>query len=687
MRLGGQDFSLNLTRGAAFTVDVDPTVEPTPITTVDLDDFPFLRRLGGVTELQEQIAVLDANDPNDPTRAELKARLDIKLAKLSEAIAGDPATALALEDRTLDQGPTLALITAGVGPQRLATPVVFFDRAEGVPEAVRTDVQLRRGSTRRGERVHYGWGRKPGEPCVKLAELPRWCLAQRNVVDPNLPDFWIEFDLIKQLAVSSTRLRLFGMGLTKAQIDEAEAYFDAAGFDLIRFAKGVKFRPAIEANRSSLPSSRAVQQLAHEVYGGDFIPPDLSNEHLLKVLFKGMRPCWPEPTSDGPTVRLHFSRFEKRDPAGPGGYELPDVEVVLDEAKASLRRIRYRFDRLAAWTTVEAEDGAHPWTAWGHAKRLAHLASFIVGQYEGHVASHLLLESLQVALARVEVSDELHEFFEPFVRGVAEVNNYGNGLIVGADGILCRGTGLTPKGALDYAAWAVGQHDWRGFTPRERTAGRDEHDFSKSARAFWEFAKDLVRRNMPSFSVHKESYRRLVNEVVTNSVPCTAQDRARFDPAVRSEVSNPANDPRRPTVNGTSRALSTIDFEAEGASEDVVDFLTFFVYHASFLHTHANDQQRDIGGDLRVCPMSVRRRGVPGSEDEFWADYAPRASEAAMQLFLVDVLSRVDTARLITQGILSLFVSDRVRRVSEEIQAALKASGVDLERVRRAPTI
>ncbi len=685
LRVRGAVYGVTPKTELDFEVQIDDPTSGEGIVALRGEDYPLLAMVSGLTELDDRLRALD---PRDERAASLRDERERALDALEGAVAAEPLIAQALEETPPATQPTVAVFKVGSGPQRVEHRVAFSARPN-LETADQLRTQIRWAAPSKGtDDVEYGWGRRPGEPCVKKSGLPRWCLQQRNVVEPELPDAEIEFNLLWHLATSKDRLRLLGMGLTTNQVNSAEAYFDSADFfDFIRRAKGLRFGPAIDANRQPLPSSQQIQQLAYSTFEGSFHPATIANADLVKTLFLGMKPCWPEPTAEGPTVRMHFTAFEHRTPAEPDGYELPDVEVVLNADKTDLVRIRYRFEETLAWTVVDAGEDDQRWTDWGHAKRLAFLAAFVHGQYEGHVAAHLLLESLQVALARVDVSDEVRDFLEPFVRGVAEVNNYGNDLIVGEFGILCRGVGLTLDGSVTYAAHSLGKHDWKGFQPRGRTAGRDEHDNSTRARAYWNFVLDFVRQRMPPFVTHSASYERLVTEMVAHSVPCTAPKREAFEPSVHGEIPDPPDHPGRVFVDGRARSLSMIRFADPDASQQVVQFLAFFIYQATYVHTNANDQQRDVGGDLRVCPMGIRGRGVPASEDDFWTHFAPRPSEAAMQLFLIDVLSQVDTPRLVLDGLSEWFAEDDLHRFAEGMQSQLETRGVFLDRIRRAPSI
>ena len=684
LEVNGVRYPIEVGDNRSFRVDLEGLRSDDDIVAVDIENYPRLREATGLIDLDRRINAL-------PPGAADRVRLEVERAQLATSlelsIAQDPLTAAALEGER--EVPTTVGVLRGDDAPAPAT-VAFLPSPSKRPGIFATKVWLDDLKDADAE-GHYGWARKDDrDPCRKMAELPRWCLLQRNAAEPNLPDPATEANLLKHLTLSRTRVKLFGLSLTRAQMEAAVAYLEGGSpFDLIRKAKRLAFEPAVAMNREPNLSSEAVQDLAHRYAYDDFNGVDASNDGLLHALFLGMKPCWPEPHADGAVVRYIFSDFDQKKVASNEAtpYLLPDVEIVLNDALTALHAIRYRFARDEPWTEVASDASTDPWTSWGHAKRIARLANFIHGQYEGHLVAHLSLEALQVAILRVALSRDVQVFLRPFVEGVAEVNNYGNDIIVGEFGALCRGTGLSMKGSLQYAAYAMGRSDWKDYAPRTSAKGRPDFLFARRAGAFWRFAQNFVEQTMPPFSAHQESYRLLVDELVNHAVPCAAPTEKPYIDAVHSEVPNSPTHAARRVVNGQPRALSAIDFNDSRAEQDLVQFLTFFVFQATFLHTHANDQMRDLGGDLRVAPLGLRQRGVPTSEQEFWSDYAPRPPEAALQLFLVDVLSQVETRRLDNSGLFGFIQPDDLHIHANLARSRLADVGVKVHRIRRGPVI
>ena len=617
-----------------------------------------------------------------------RSREGVSKEDIELAIAGDPLSALALEGKKESLLKLGALRTPSPTGERVKVVGFVYDPASDVRPRTFVDPSDKR--KRRGlEPVEYGWGRKPGEPCQQLADLPRWCLEQRSIVSPNLPDPWVEMSLLYYLASSNERLRLFGLGLTKEQIDEGESQLRHG--NLIDWVKLQRFNQAIEANRSIPPSSEEIQKTATKLLceNKTWETSEITNsdDDLLATLFRGLRPSWPQVETHGRrVVRVHFpyERVSETTKA-EGGYLLPDVEVVLNENLSKIELIRYRFDNSSPFTEVQADEKAGLWSEWGHAKRLVRLALFVQGQYESHLAAHILLEALQVAIARCgeKIAPPVREFLEPFVTGVAEINNYGNGIIVGESGIVCRGTGLSTNGSLAYASHALGLCDWYRFAPREATSIA-EGDYMKNAQNYWWFVRAYVNRHMPSYAEYKSSYEALVNEVVQHSVGCTAPHREDYIESVRTEIPIKEHSERRRDGEKVF-AISDINFGSDEADKRVAEFLSYFIFQASFLHTHANDSQRDFGGDLRLCPLGVRLPTAPTSEEEFWAHHAPHPQDAALQLFLVDVLSQVETPRIIRNSFFSLVFQDNLESFARE-QRTLTDDPM-FASIRRAPAV
>jgi hypothetical protein len=163
---------------------------------------------------------------------------------------------------------------------------------------------------------------------------------------------------------------------------------------------------------------------------------------------------------------------------------------------------------------------------------------------------------------------------------------------------------------------------------------------------------------------------------------------------VHGEIPAPPHDARRPR----GQALSEPDLDGPNAADELRQLLAFFLYAATFVHTHANDQQLYEGGDLSVTPLGVRLPWVNGApvprvptdDDDYWAHFAPRRSEGALQLFLVESLSRIWSPRVVERAppLLSWLVpGDTLEKF-----ARLQTSGTigDLlyrARLRRAPSI
>lgn len=701
--LAGQEFTLDVKGDVQATVTVPSTFEGRTYTTtvpvhsntrarivpVQTGQFPTLERLSQSLDA----APPPSADAEWSTEAWTQEQLDA-------AIAADLGTALALEN------------LSGETRRRKPTPVAVRVRTPGDEALEAAPVVGLTGETRGRLRTRirvaaaptwvYGWGTTPGQACDKRGGLPRRCLPRRIAVDPGIPSFEMNVMFKYELARHRTRRELFGKGLTHDQIEDIRRFYsELPTFDVRRLEWGM-VSEVIEAHSQEL-TSQEIQLRAHEFYQATRAEepvPQLLDDDLVKTLFRGLRPAWPKKDGEAWAVEFDFSAYERKTLTQDEGYVLPNVKVGLDAELKSATYIEYDYQLGSPRHRAVPSDG----DAWTHAKRCARLAAFLSGQYEVHVNAHLLLEALAMAVHRCFqqrlCSRELLDFLSPFIDGVSEINNYGLGLIFEAKGVLEKATGLSSPGALAYVQHCLGQSDWKDYAPRSPVAGHVRHQWAPEAKGAWDFAKAYVREHMPRVSDHEDGYKALVAELFTHSVPCTApESKDAFHPAVHSEIPGPPNDPDRMGPGGVPKALSRIRFGTSSTVEDVEHFLTYFVYQATFLHSHANDAQLIEGGDLFVAPLGFRLpfddegrpvERVPTDPQDYWDNFALRPEEAAQQLFLAEALSALWNPKVRELTPLPIpipFIADQLSEFAETWASNLEDRKLLLSKLRRAPSV
>lgn len=621
-----------------------------------------------------------------PLLEELADREDL-LERLPGDIALNPYVAEALAGRDpMDLAPpaTIELLSDG----KLVGAVPFL--------VVRSAAQhLNLGLIRFGGEAHpwaYGWSRpSPTGQCISTP-LPRACLVQVNPADMGSVHLAVKAqnDALL-LRARGRRLELWTLAFTSSQVTEILQHLkrQLSPLQQIRYRF---FAAAHKRMNKAKPTTETVQSDLHNQWARDGVGPgQWGLEKIEDVLLNGVQPI--QPLEDGRgrwRVVYDLSGFDQ----DRSRYKIPKVEVYMSEGTATqdpvVDKIRWTFDGSRWRSATPSNQRRGAWSKWSHALRIVRMMNFLAGQYEWHVGrGHLLAEATQTALTRLPKSSEVYKFLWPFVRGVAEIDNFGNDIIVGPRGILARGTGLTAKGSVDYAMSAMGQLDWLNFSVRSPLGPSDR--YARVAGVVWKRINEYVELHAPEISTNPTNrldYVRLLDEVTRQSVPAAAHIPAtKYAAPVRREIAALADAPSRAKENGKTCAFHQVRWASGKEESDVRAFVAYIIFNATFVHSWVNDQLLLRGGDLAVAPLGMRSTDIPKDALSYWTNCAPEPSEGALQLLISEQLVRLRFGHIRPTLFETHFTPRSVREFFALHEDELVRNGYSYSRVRLSPNV
>lgn len=533
--------------------------------------------------------------------------------------------------------------------------------------------------------TEYGWPREPGAPCKKIEGLPRACTERQCMADPKL----LEHELVRAFdRLASKRVCSWHLALNDAQKAHIRRTLEWRDPRSIVLYLGMLL-PVL-----SRPTARQVQREFLERFeqAKDEILPapgttgalkyredDPTDEDFVDRLLNGFCPVrLHDRPGGGFRVHIHTSRFSLDGPYRDG---LPDVTIDLARRQDGWVRVE-AIELISATGSERHVPAGGTWSGWAHAKRVARMAANLHGQVAWHLArGHLLPEMAHIAALRtLPEGHALFQLLMPHLKGSIEINNLGEDLIVGEHGAIVRCSALSKAGALEFAVQEFGALDWKDFAPREPIAR--QHHFAHAQLTFWSHLKDFVEKFVRAKHVPDAATAAFCKELVVHAAGARpVPGRGTLRRGERGEIpAPPGAQSRAKNGDGITAALHPIDPDDTG---HIIELCTWILHHTLFVHTWVNDGQLLDNGHLIHGPLGMKMRGTPSSEAEFWRDYAPEPEDAALQLLLVEQLTRTrylelgreDTSLSIPHDVSSHF-ADR------SFRAAMDSLGFHPDRIR-----
>ncbi len=309
---------------------------------------------------------------------------------------------------------------------------------------------------------------------------------------------------------------------------------------------------------------------------------------------------------------------------------------------------------------------------WESAKRVFRSAWAASGELDTHLcAGHLNVAQYAIAAFRNFEQSPLCGLLFPHLRSVININDVGKTEIFGTQGVLTTNTPLTTNAAWSRLARHLGTLDWSTWSPR--APRYDGHTYAKAANIFWkvvsEYVTEFFEDNLPAISEYWYEVERFSEDVVKHSVS--------YQPALnyaswydRSEGDN--SETGRETVEGKLRAVRRISMNPQepeaGESDKLRQACCYMIFHATFLHTWANDLQLTDLGNVGHTSLGLRNGSMGPLSDP---TILPPPLESITQLKFCQVLSTSKRGTLISNeyGDVPQAFIDKLNAVGEEYAA------------------
>ena len=285
---------------------------------------------------------------------------------------------------------------------------------------------------------------------------------------------------------------------------------------------------------------------------------------------------------------------------------------------------------------------------WHAAKRVFRSAWLASGELDTHLcAGHLNVGQYAVAAFRNFEQSPLCRLLFPHLRSVININDLGKTAIFGIQGVLTTNTPLTTDAAWSRLGRHLGTLDWSSWAPRK--PAYDGHTYAKAANLFWNVVCEVVDEFVETKRGDIEAYwyevERFSEDVVKHSVA--------YQPALNHELwydhrEGDNSDSSREIVAGKLRAVRKISMNSDAPLAGEVDKLRqaccYMIFHATFLHTWANDLQLTHMGNVAFASLGLRD-GSLGSDGD--PNILPPPLEAIEQLKFAHALSTTKRGTLL----------------------------------------
>ena len=274
--------------------------------------------------------------------------------------------------------------------------------------------------------------------------------------------------------------------------------------------------------------------------------------------------------------------------------------------------------------------------AWQQAARVFRANWSLFGELENHLARcHFNMEQYAVAAWRNLRQNPVANLLKPHLREVVVINHRAETSLLGETGFVIEGTPLTMPAALARIVEAMGGYDWAGFSPR--TAVVPGHRYARIGRVVWDvfgrYIDDYFARNDAAIREHWLEIQRFSKDLVAHAVawrpppagPWVDRNELNHDDAFRAEVA------------GVRRAVSQVTSSAVADDEGLArlrQLCRYVLFHATFVHSWANDEQSNDGGEILYASLGLRSDIVHGDDKLGLTAY-----EGTTQLFFTRYLT------------------------------------------------
>jgi len=328
------------------------------------------------------------------------------------------------------------------------------------------------------------------------------------------------------------------------------------------------------------------------------------------------------------------------------GYELddrhfaPDVRAYFERrgdelvpTKITLRRRRPGAapGDPVAYTPAEG-------ASWERAMRVVRVSYALWGEVETHLArAHLNVEQYAIAAFRNLRRSPIARLLLPHLRETVVINHRAATSLLGPEGFVVVASALTQQGVEQMLLASVGACDWAGWSPRAPVTGG--HTFAKVGRLYWQVVGEWVARffaeNAVDIAASWSEVVAMSRDLVEHSAPHVAPGGG--DPWLDASELNDHDELRR-EVGGVRRAVSEVTASAAPDAEGLgrlQQLCRYVIFHATFLHSWANDEQHADGGEAAYLSLGLDADVL----DDPGAD-GLSAFEATTQLFFTWYLTR-----------------------------------------------
>lgn len=323
------------------------------------------------------------------------------------------------------------------------------------------------------------------------------------------------------------------------------------------------------------------------------------------------------------------------------GYQLPNTKIVCrmsDKGNLIPIQVSLQFRKLTKDGKPLQGPGKNeelrkqillPWEVYDEthpkfkaALRYARTSDIAEGQIAHHLGTHMLVDMHNQAIKRNLHHDSfLRRILDPHLRGTPTINDLGNGLIFGDSGVLSTATALTANSVNQRFSDIIGSKDWADWRPRKPLSSQDT--FAQTANIIWDaiqsFAKEAVNSEWAQIQKEGKQIFKFSEELVKNSFPFKPRDGVARDQWVDlGEIDN--SERPRVTVNNELKATRPIvsgEKLTDSDKENIIQYIAYLIYHATFLHSWTHDLKADVGeikfASLGICGETVKEENDPTS--------------------------------------------------------------------------
>ncbi len=332
-----------------------------------------------------------------------------------------------------------------------------------------------------------------------------------------------------------------------------------------------------------------------------------SDDYLTEIVLNGFNPCILRKHDDKYTVDFRWDgiNLDNRhfSPNTMATFRVQNDSLTLESISVQ-KRIGGNFDAHAGYRPAKIYT---PQSAeWIQVKRLFRVNYFAFGEVNTHLTgTHLNIEQYNIAIRRHLHKNPLARLLLPHFYGTVAVNLGANDLLMSEDGLVGKGSPLTPESVQHVSRSFLGTLNWSGWEPRSAICSG--HRFAKLGVLYWEvltsYLDDYFRENLDEIKTHWAEILSMSNELIGRSVPYVDDGSDFYDMGEINDSSKP-----HPIVNGIEVALSPVT-ESGMANEEGLSNLKqlcrYILFHATFKHSWVNDTQYDIGGEVMFASLGV----------------------------------------------------------------------------------